>query len=437
MPLSRRSLMIGTALLAAPAVRAARSDDPVVVVGAGAAGLAAAATLRRAGQAFVLIEARERVGGRAFTDRSLGPERPFDAGAQYIHWAERNPWKPIAARDGVRIADQSGWARTLVIDGRAATDAERASRRAGFASLPAVMAAAGGPDRSMLDAVRADGPGAVRAAEDLARLLLGEEPGRVSSQDYDGLWPGDDLWVDGYGALVARHHADLPAKLRTVATGLDWSGSGVAVETDRGKLQAAAVIVTVPLGVLASGAIHFTPRLPDATLAAVDGLGMGAYTKIALALDPASVDLKEVSDAVSVAKTRGAEQAVYFEMAPFGRALAIANLGGDWARALCEAGESAAIDAATQRLATILGGHVRNAIVGGRLAGWWTDPFARGSYSIVKPGQAGSREALRVPIADRVFFAGEALAGGGAMTVGGATLDGERAATAALKALSA
>ena len=72
-------------------------------------------------------------------------------------------------------------------------------------------------------------------------------------------------------------------------------------------------------------------------------------------------------------------------------------------------------------------------MTGGRLAGWWTDPFARGSYSIARPGHAGAREALRAPIGERIWLAGEATAGGGAMTVGGATLEGERAAAAVLE----
>ncbi len=92
---------------------------------------------------------------------------------------------------------------------------------------------------------------------------------------------------------------------------------------------------------------------------------------------------------------------------------------------------------ATERLGAILGGKARGAVLAGRLAGWWTDPYAQGSYAIVAPGHAEARERLRAAVGGRVFLAGEALAGGGAMTVGGATLDGERAARDVLKALGA
>ena len=124
-------------------------------------------------------------------------------------------------------------------------------------------------------------------------------------------------------------------------------------------------------------------------------------------------------------------------MGPFGRSLAVANLGGDLARDLCRAGEAAAVALATERLGAVLGEKAKGAVLAGRLAGWWTDPHACGSYAIVAPGHAAARDHLREPVGGRLFFAGEALAGGGAMTVGGATLDGERAARDVLKALGA
>jgi monoamine oxidase len=428
---TRRSLL-GSALLAVPALRASARAGTVVIVGAGSAGLAAAAALRAAGQAFTLVEARDRIGGRAFTDRALGPDLPFDAGAEYIHWAERNPWGPIARAAKARFAREDGWARTLTIDGRPASDAEMAARRAGFSGLDALLAPKGGADPSLAEAARPGGPNAEQAAAGLSRLSLGEDPGRVSSVDYDRLWSGSDLWVDGYGDLVARHFSDLPVRLDCPVSTIDWSGREVRVETARGTLPAAAVIVTVPVGVLRAGAVRFAPDLPERQRAALDGLHMGAYTKIGLRLDPTKIDPATVGDAVSIA-TDG--PTLYFEMGPFGRALAVANLGGDLARDLCRGGEPAAVAVATERLAAILGEKARRAVLAGRLAGWWADPYARGSYAIVAPGHAQARDRLREPVGERVFFAGEALAGGGAMTVGGATLDGERAAREVLRVL--
>src|SRR5215210_9290133 len=120
---------------------------------------------------------------------------------------------------------------------------------------------------------------------------------------------------------------------------------------------------------------------------------------------------------------------------PFGRDLMLALLGGDHGRRICEAGEPAAIDFVTERLAAMLGSRIKGAVMGGRLAGWWTDPHARGSYSVARPGHLSARMALREPVGERIWFAGEATAGGGAMTVGGATLESERAATEAIRKL--
>jgi monoamine oxidase len=113
----------------------------------------------------------------------------------------------------------------------------------------------------------------------------------------------------------------------------------------------------------------------------------------------------------------------------------LAILGGDHGRQISEAGEPAAIDFVTERLAAMVGGQIRSAVQGGRLAGWWADPFARGSYSVARPGHLSARMALREPVGARIWFAGEATAGGGAMTVGGATLEGERAAGEAIRKL--
>ena len=434
MPLTRRAALIG-ALLAAPAVRSADRDGPVVIVGAGAAGLAAADLLRQAGRRCTVIEARDPIGGRAHTETGLGPDCPFDAGAEYVHWAERNPWRAVAEREGVRIAGQEGWAPTLFVDGRPATDSERTRRRAAFSGLDEALKPRDGLDRSLAAAAAVVGPDMAQAAAGLARLSLGEEPERVSALDYDRLWSGTDLWLDGYGSLVRRRFATMPVALGTAATAIDWSGGGVRVATTEGTLDAAAVILTVPIGVLTSGVIRFTPDLPDSTRDALGGLGMGAYSKVGLRLDPARIDLKAVGDAVSVARRGDQDRTIYFEVSPFDRPLAVANIGGDGSRALCDLGEAAAVAEVTDRLVAILGGRARGAVTAGKLAGWWTDPFARGSYSIARPGHADARTVLQAPIGDRIFLAGEAYAGGGAMTVGGATLDGERAGQAVLRML--
>src|SRR5918912_2038591 len=131
MRISRRALLGGILAVPALAGRAAAADVDVAIVGAGAAGLAAAKELRRAAKSFVVLEARSRIGGRAYTDATLGI--PFDAGAQYIHWAERNPWKGIADELNVPLVEDKPDGVPLVFaNGARLPDDERARRRSAF-----------------------------------------------------------------------------------------------------------------------------------------------------------------------------------------------------------------------------------------------------------------------------------------------------------------
>ena len=430
MRISRRSFLAGAASICLPGRALAAAEVDVAIVGAGAAGLAAAKELRKAKRGFVVLEARARIGGRAYTDDTLG--EPFDAGAQYIHWAERNPWKRIAEELKVPLEDDGPSGIPVVFaNGVRMPDEERARRRSAFSRIWQALEAGVSADRSFADAVKGASPEIVGAAGGITQFALGEDPERVSIADYDQLWAGDDYLVPGgYGALVARWGADVPVRLSTPVSAIRWGGRGVVLETSAGSLTAGAAIVTVPVGVLKAGGIRFAPELPAPLQEALDGLGMGAYTKLALKIDRARVAPLEATDYIELVDG----SAVSFEFWPFRRDLCLVMLGGDQARKLCEAGERAAIDFATERLAGMVGGHIRQAIAGGRLAAWWTDPYARGSYSVARPGRVAARQALRQPIGGKVFLAGEASAGGGAMTVGGATLEGQRVARAVLDA---
>lgn len=430
--MSRRSALVGAAAVFGTGTPGRAAEVDAVAVGAGAAGLAAARGLLAAGRSVAVLEARERIGGRMHTERRLGSR--FDAGAQYIHWADRNPWRRIASELGIRTEEETGWAALRVFSGGVElADVDRARRRRAYGELDGLVAAAIRPDRSVADAVRDVGLDVVEAATGSTRLVLGEEPERVSAADYSAQWSGDDLLVpDGYGALAERFGQGLPVRLGTPVRRIRWDGPGVAVETGSGTIRARAAIVTVSIGVLQSGAITFAPALPDATGAAIHGLAMGAYTKIALRIDGAMIDHAAVRDAIDL---ESAAATTMFDPWPFGRDLVLAYTGGDFARDLCRAGEAAAIAHATERLAAITEPRVASAVTGGALADWWTDPYSRGSYSIAKPGRFDARDALKQPVGGRIWFAGEASAGGGAMTAGGAFLEGERAANEILSVL--
>jgi monoamine oxidase len=436
MRISRRALISAGVSLASPVILRARAavgfDTDVIVVGAGAAGLAAAHELRRRKLSFVILEARDRIGGRTFTDRSLGD--PFDAGALYIHWAERNPWREVAVEKRVAAVpdDLLSQGRSLWLEN--GQPGER--RRGGYwQHLSQLFDTETGtvPDVSFIDRV-ADEPDLRRGTMGMARMILGEEPERVSSLDYARLWSGTDLVVPtGYGALVERFGADLPVRTGMPVTALDWSGQGVRAQTAAGMIRAGAAIVTVPVGVLQVEGIRFTPGLPPETRAALDGLGMGALTKIALRFEGDRFGLPANSN---VWDSLGERAGFNFECWPFDRNIIIAYLGGDHAREVVGDGAEAAYDRILERLTMALGSGVRKAWRGGSLHAWMNDPWSRGCYSHAHPGHADARAELARPVGERIWFAGEATAAGpdgsfgAAMTAGGAFLAGVAAASA-------
>ena len=235
MRISRRGFLAGAGTFGIAGRAFAAAEVDVAIVGAGAAGLAAAKELRKAGRSLVVLEARARIGGRAYTDDTLGI--PFDAGAQYIHWAERNPWKKIADELKVPLEeDTSAASRSCSRTGCACPTT---SGRAGVAPSARISQALEGgvsADRSFAEAVKGASPEIVGAAGGITQFALGEDPERVSIADYDQLWAGDDYVIPGgYGALVARWGADVPVRLSTPGQ-RDPVGRARRRDRDRGRI---------------------------------------------------------------------------------------------------------------------------------------------------------------------------------------------------------
>lgn len=418
-----------TASLALPVRNAHAAEVDVIVIGAGAAGLAAAHQLKAAGRKAIVLEARGRIGGRAFTDASLGPS--YDAGAMFIHWAERNPWVQIARELGVETQDEPwGGGFQVFSGGKPMPETDRQKRRGAFGQVDRRLETVDltRRDLSVRDLLGDLGPDLSHIASSGLLLSIGEESDRISARDYQRLWAGDDLVVpSGYGNLVARHGAGLDIRLNQPVREIRWSGPDVAVTTPAGTLHANACIVTVPVGVLKAGAIRFTPALPPRNRDALDGIGMGALTKIAMKVEG---DRFGITPGTSFLEAASPSRLMNFDMFPDGKDLVIAYCGGDHARELSIAGPEAARAHVTELLAQMIGADIRKAVTGISFPAWWIDPFSRGSYSVCLPGHEAARAQLAEPIGGRIFLAGEATAGGGAMTVGGATLAGRAAAAA-------
>lgn len=418
------------ALAATFAAVPARAGEPdVVVIGAGAAGIAAAKQLQAAGRSVVVLEARGRLGGRTFTDTSLGPS--YDAGAMFIHWAERNPWTEIARELGVPTPNESwGGGFQLFQNGQPMAASDRARRRGAFGEIDRRLETMDlqGLDMSIAELLSDLGPELAPVATSGLLLSIGEESARISARDYQRLWSGEDYVVpSGYGNLVARYAAGLDIRLSQPVTAIDWSGAGVAITTAAGTLRARACIVTVPVGVLKAGAIRFTPELPGRSRDALAGIGMGALTKIALKLEGQRFG---IAPGTTYFEAGASGRLISFELFPGDQDIVIGYCGGDYARELSQGGAEAAREHIVDLLASMIGSDLRKAAGPVSFPAWWTDPFSLGSYSVCLPGHAAARDVLAEPVGDRLWFAGEATAGGGAMTAGGATLAGRTAAAA-------
>jgi monoamine oxidase len=435
-----RTLFNRRAVLAASAgvfaAGTARADDAdVIVIGAGSAGIGAARELKRLGKRVLLIEARERAGGRVFTDTSLG--QPFEAGAAYIHFAENNPWNALAQEAGV---DPQGgyrlWSGSVAYrDGVPMSAPEGAARWQAMRRVAEIYEdVEDRSDVSMADAWKAEPQDVKDAGRIQAQMAAGEDPEWVSVADWNRLESGGNRLVPGgYGTLVARTAGPLEPRYGVRVTSIDWSGQSVKVSTDKGDLRARKVICTVPVGVLKSGSIQFKPGLPTDHVRALDGMRMGALSKVALRFEGERFGFAPHQFLADVGEPA---RAMTFEAWPQDTGLIVATFGGDYARSLSKGTAVAAVEQALERFIKIAGSDARKAYRGGAFANWAADPFSQGAYAVVRPGRMRAREYLARPIADKLWFAGEATAGIYSMTAGGAYIAGRDAAKSVAAKLS-
>ncbi len=409
------------------------SETDIAVVGAGVAGLSAAAAIHAAGLRCELLEATARIGGRAYTDMLAGT--PFDHGASWLHAAARNPLTAVARSHGERLIDSdAGWTSRM-------SDAEAFAYDAAEESFANRLAAAG-PDSSVaavVDALAGD-PWIATVEAFEATLIAAADSRDLSARDCraNGLEAGNLNIAGGLGAFVARRLAQ-PARLATPVRRIAWGGRGVALETPSGTLRARACIVTVSTGVLRAGGIAFAPELPDGHRAALDGLPMGLLTKVALAAaGPDRLGLPEQCSVTQRLRERHAPWMSFIAW-PTGDAQVIGFVGGSTAWALAREGPAATEAFARQRWADAMGHAAGSMLAAAVVTGWATDPAYLGAYAYARPGHADARAALREGLAGgRLSFAGEAVAQDGlAGTVGGAWNSGAEAARTAIAALAA
>ncbi len=412
--------------------RQASSVD-VVVVGAGSAGLAAARTVREAGLSVTLLEASHRIGGRALTDHEAFGF-PFDLGCHWMHSASLNPYVAIADAHDFAYSKDS-WPRRIHLGERWATTEEEEARLA-FADrcYAAIRAAA----RSGGDVAFTD----VTPREDRwtpvfdlwVSLLSSADSDQNSTLDAVNYNDTGENWPlkNGYGALVARHFADVPVAFNTRVEGIDWGGREIRLTTPRGTVTASKAIITVSTGVLGAGDIHFDPPLPDWKRAAIAGLPLGSHNRIGLKFAPGVLDPAERGNFLVYAET---PESFVFRVSEFDRDLIVGLVGGRFSSWLEKSGPTAMVEHAIEALKGVYGADIAEHIVATRCSAWDGDLFVRGAYSCARPGHGGARADLAAPIDDRLFFAGEATSRDFFATCHGAYLTGIATAKAAAQAL--
>jgi monoamine oxidase len=406
------------------------SQVDALVIGGGAAGIAAARRLQGEKLDVLLVEASGRLGGRAYTRRLERME--LDLGCGWLHSAHRTPWATLAEARGVAIdRTPPAWREQFAQLGFSRAEQKQAAlafeefdkrlRENPPASDRAVEALEPGhPWNCYLEAVSGYINGARLAELSVADYLA------YADADSEVNW----RLPTGYGAFVADAADGLPVALGNPIEWIDRSGPLIRAHGPEGVIDARSLIVAVPTNILADERLRFDPPLPGKVEAAAN-LPLGLANKAFLLLDrpePFEPDTQLIGD------PRDPSTGAYY-LRPFGRPVIECFFGGAGARDLEAEGEGAGPDFAIQQLVALLGSEMRKRLTPMVESRWGADPLFGGSYSHALPGKSDCRMILAEPIENRIFFAGEACSRSDFSTAHGAHETGVTAAEAVLVAL--
>ena len=408
------------------------SEVDVAIIGAGAAGLGAARAFDNSGLSIVVLEARDRVGGRGHTIMAA-PGIPFDVGCGWLHSADHNSFVEIARQLNFEIDSTRPPWREQSFDSIFPPKERADFNRALDAFYDRLDEAASTGRDCAASAYLEPGNRWNPMIDALSTYINGCELDQVSIIDTAAYEDTEINWRvrEGYGALIAAYGAPCPLALNADVRLIDHSGKRVRIETSRGTLSAARVIVTVPTNLLADEAVRFHPSLP-AKVDAARGLPLGLADKVMLSLDQPEALPKDGNLRAAPMRTAMGS----FHLRPFGEACIEGFFGGRFARQLEDAGDGALAAQAIDEIVGLLGSDFRRRLKPLAESRWAHDTFARGSYSHALPGHAGDRAVLAAPVDGRLFFAGEATSPEFFSTAHGARDSGERAAREVLASLA-
>lgn len=414
----------------------------VIVIGAGVSGLAAAKHMRENGIEVIVLEGRDRIGGRVWTIHTANGGI-FDMGASWIHGVENNPIANLAQKLSLSTSE-TDYDNSVIYNANGQTELTLDTRLDTFQQLfseehkASIENDSEGSIQDVVDNVLAN-QGQGRASLSEINFLLNTRLEHEFAADIETLsvlapiegevFPGSDvLLINGYDQIIDYLARDIDVQLNHIVTKIDYSSNGVNVVANSQNFFADKVLVTVPLGVLKKGGIRFVPKLPSNKLHAIDGLGMGVLNKVYLQFPTVFWDnnvhlINIVSDSMKGEWAEWLNLSVYT-----GVPTLLAFNAGEFGTEIESLTDSEISNDAMNVLRKIYGNDIpepTNVLI----SRWHNDPFSYGAYSYLKKGaDAAMREKLSNPVKNKLYFAGEATSKNYPATVHGAYLSGMREA---------
>jgi monoamine oxidase len=450
-------------LMIVTATQAQNDDKSVLIIGGGIAGLAAAYKLGEAGFSVVVLEARNRIGGRIFTQLESPIDAAVELGAEFIHGLAPEIWGPLQEY-GAEVTEVEGenW---CVMD-------KKLSPCKFFAQVDAILEKMDDsqPDESFLTFLQRRFPNPNRdpELEEARQHAIGyvtgfnaADPGvigthwlvqgmraeeKIEGQRAFRSKNGYEDLLSAFRKRIARQ--DVEVRTNTVVEQINWKRGRAEVTAhngdDRVVLTVSQVLVTLPLALLKAasgqlGVLEFVPHLPNEKVESLEKFEMGQVVRVVLrfrhrfweTISPPNDQSKSLSN-MSFLFTQDESFPTWWTTMPHKLPIITGWAPFRSAERLAALGRSSIVEESLRTLANVLGVNFKDIeswLEEAYLHDWQNDPFSRGAYSYGKEGADGSQQALGAPVENTLFFAGEATdTSGHNGTVHGAIASGYRAA---------